>query len=171
MRATNKLFGVGLTLLLLTGVLAGCKSGPSDETLVQNVKAKLSADARLAPQAINVAAASGAVTLSGTVNTDADKASAEQIAKGVEGVKSVTNSLTVKPPVINATPPPVSEDTKLKSDVSAALTKYGITGITVEVSNGEVTLTGDIPRAKLQDAMKAANESHPKKVNNKMNIK
>jgi hypothetical protein len=34
-----------------------------------------------------------------------------------------------------------------------------------------VTLTGEIPRAKLQDAMKAANEAGAKKVNNKLNIK
>ena len=49
--------------------------------------------------------------------------------------------------------------------------KYGVTGITVEVANGEVTLKGDIMRAKLQDAIKAANEAKPKKVNNQMTIK
>jgi hyperosmotically inducible periplasmic protein len=170
-RSRAKLFSISLSILLLAGALAGCNRGPSDETLAQNVKAKLSADARLGTQPINVTAAGGVVTLAGTVNTDADKSSAEQLAKGVEGVKSVTNNLTVKPPMITATPPPVSEDTKLKTDVTAALTKYGITGVTVTVTNGEVTLTGDIPRAKLQDAMKAANEAHPKKVVNKMNIK
>ncbi|MBV9957704.1 MAG: BON domain-containing protein [Acidobacteria bacterium] len=156
---------------MLTIVFAGCNRGPSDETLVQNVKAKLSADPRLGSQAITVTAAEGVVTLAGTVNSAADKASAEQLAKGVEGVKSVTNTLMVKPAMVNATPPPVSADTKLQSDVTAALTKYGITGVTVAVANGEVTLTGDIQRAKLQDAMKAANEAHPKKVVNKMNIK
>ena len=55
--------------------------------------------------------------------------------------------------------------------MTANLAKYGITTVTVDVANGEVTLTGNIPRAKLQDAIKAANESHPKKVNNKMVIK
>jgi osmotically-inducible protein OsmY len=102
------------------------------------------------------------------VNTEADKGKAEQLAKSVEGVKSVTNSLTVKPPPV---PIDISPDTKLKQDISAAFTKYGITGVTAEVVNGEVTLTGDIPRAKLQDVMKAANEAHPKKVNNRLNIK
>ncbi|HZT58022.1 MAG TPA: BON domain-containing protein [Pyrinomonadaceae bacterium] len=170
MRTTNRLFGVGVAVLLLACALAGCSKGPDDDTLAQNVKAKISADPKLGPQAISVTAKDGVVTLSGTVSTDADKSSAESLAKSVDGVKSVTNSLTTKP-VINATPPPVSEDTKLKSDVEAALTKYGITGVTVAVAGGEVTLSGDIPRAKLQDAMKAANESHPKKVVNKMNIK
>lgn len=159
----------GVALMVLACAFAGCNRGPDDATLAANVKAKLAANAALS--SIAVTAKDGVVTLTGTVNSEADKSSAEQIAKGVDGVKSVTNELTVKAPVINATPPPVSEDSKLKSDVSAALTKYGITGVTVAVSNGEVTLTGDIPRAKLQDAMKAAQESHPKKVVNKLNIK
>jgi hypothetical protein len=106
------------------------------------------------------------------VSSEADKAKAEQAAKGVEGVKSVNDSLSVKPPTpINAAPPPVSPDVQLKSTVTANLAKYGVTGITVDVANGEVTLRGDIPRAKLQDAMKAANEAHPKKVLNQMTIK
>ena len=77
-------------------------------------------------------------------------------------------------PAATSTPTPtpnVSEDNELKNKVEANLTKYGVTGVTVEVSGGEVTLKGDIPRAKLQDAMKAANEAGPKKVNNQMNIK
>jgi hyperosmotically inducible periplasmic protein len=67
--------------------------------------------------------------------------------------------------------PSIAPDTALKNTVQANLTKYNVTGITVEVSGGEVTLKGDIPRAKLQDAMKAANEASPRKVNNQMNIK
>ena len=67
--------------------------------------------------------------------------------------------------------PSIAPDTALKNTVEANLTKYNVTGVTVEVSGGEVTLKGDIPRAKLQDAMKAANEASPRKVNNQMNIK
>jgi osmotically-inducible protein OsmY len=37
------------------------------------------------------------VTLSGTVATQAQKTKAGQVAKGVEGVKSVRNNLTVSP--------------------------------------------------------------------------
>jgi hyperosmotically inducible protein len=158
-------------VILLCVAFGACKGGPDDATLAANVKAKLTTDAPLSAATINVAAASGVVTLSGTVATEAEKAKAESIASAVEGVKSVTNSISVKPPVINATPPPVTEDTKLKTDVTAALAKYGITGVTVTVSAGEVTLTGDVPKAKLQDAIKAANESHPKKVLNKLNAK
>jgi hyperosmotically inducible periplasmic protein len=70
-----------------------------------------------------------------------------------------------------AAAPSIAPDTALRNAVQANLTKYNVTGVTVEVSGGEVTLKGDIPRAKLQDAMKAANEASPRRVNNQMNIK
>ena len=84
---------------------------------------------------------------------------------------NVANSNTAV--VMTPTPAPapsISSDTTLKNTVQANLTKYNVTGVTVEVSNGEVTLKGSIPRAKLQDAKKAADEANPRKVNNQLNI-
>jgi osmotically-inducible protein OsmY len=156
-------------LVFIVVSVAACNRGPDDATLTTNVKSKLSADSTVPASAINVSAKDGAVTLSGAVNTEAEKAKAEQVAKGVEGVKSVTNSLTVKPPVQASVP--VGPDEQIKQNVMANLTKYGVTGVTAEVNNGEVTLKGEIQRAKLQDAMKAANEANPKRVNNQMTVK
>ena len=72
-----------------------------------------------------------------------------------------------------ATPTPVSasEDTAIKNRTEAALAKAGVTGVTVEVNDGVVTLKGDVTSAKRQDAMKAANESGAKRVMNQMNEK
>lgn len=156
---------IGISLLFISA-LSACSKGPDDATLTTDVKTKLSADN--AASAINVEAKSGVVTLSGMVDSEASKSKAEQTAKAVLGVQSVVNNLTVKPA---PTPMVFAEDATLKKDVEANLTKYGVKGITVEVATGEVTLKGDIMRAKLQDAMKAANEAKPKKVNNQMNIK
>jgi len=114
-----------------------------------------------------VSTASAVVTLTGETSSAANKARAEELAKSVEGVKSVVNNITVRAPMA----PVVAQDDPLKTQVMANLAKYGITSVTVAVANGEVTLTGNIARAKLQDAMKAANEAHPKKVNNKLTIK
>ena len=72
---------------------------------------------------------------------------------------------------VAATPVSTSEDTAIKNKTEAALTKAGVSGVTVEVKGGEVTLKGDVPKAKWQDAMKAANESGAKKVNNQLNEK
>lgn len=78
-------------------------------------------------------------------------------------------------PVATATATPTlvsaSEDTAIKNKTEAALTKAGLTGVTVEVKEGVVTLKGDVPRAKWQDALKAANESGAKRVMNQLNDK
>ena len=72
-----------------------------------------------------------------------------------------------------ATPTPVSisEDTAIKNKTEAALTKAGVTGVTVEVREGVVTLKGEVPKAKLQDAVKAANEAGAKRVMNQLTSK
>lgn len=166
-RMLRQMVMIGISILFISA-LSACSKGPDDATLTTDVKTKLSADNAAAASGVNVEAKSGVVTLSGMVDSEASKSKAEQAAKGVLGVQSVVNNLTVKPA---PTPMSFAEDATLKKDVEANLTKYGVKGITVEAANGEVTLKGDIMRAKLQDAMKAANEAKPKKVNNQMNIK
>lgn len=165
MKYSRRMLMVGAAVLLAFGMVA---CGVKDEDITAGVRAALAADASLSTATIAVDSQKGVVTLGGTVDSDALKSKAEEIAKGVKGVKSVTNSLTVKPAM---KPIVVAPDTELKNAVTANLAKYGVTGLTVEVANGEVTLKGDIMRAKLQDAIKAANEARPKKVNNQLTIK
>ena len=81
------------------------------------------------------------------------------------------NTTTAATPMATPTPVTASEDTAIKNKTEAALTKAGVSGVTVEVKGGEVTLKGDVPKAKWPDAMKAANESGAKKVNNQLNDK
>jgi osmotically-inducible protein OsmY len=69
------------------------------------------------------------------------------------------------------TPATASQDTALRNTVEANLTRNGVSGVTVSVANGRVTLRGNVARAKLQDAMKAANDANPPGgVDNQMNI-
>jgi osmotically-inducible protein OsmY len=81
------------------------------------------------------------------------------------------NSTAAATPSATPTPATASEDTAIRNKTEAALSKAGVSGVTVEVKGGEVTLKGDVARAKWQDAMKAANESGAKKVNNQLNDK
>jgi osmotically-inducible protein OsmY len=156
---------IGVGCLLLAAYAMACSKGPDDATITSGVKAKIAADSPALANAVTVTTAEGVVTLTGAVDSDAIKAKVEQDAKSVTGVKSVVNSLTVKPPIT------FSDDAPIKNAVMANLAANKITGITVDVVNGEVTLRGTIERAKLQDAMKAANDAKPKKVNNQMTIK
>ena len=43
--------------------------------------------------------------------------------------------------------------------------------VTATVSNGEITLTGEIKRDKLPDLMQSLNSLNPKKINNNLTIK
>jgi|SRR5215472_4175465 osmotically-inducible protein OsmY len=156
---------IGLAGLSLAVLALACSKGPDDATITANVKSKIAADSPALANSVTVVTTEGAVTLHGAVDSDAIKAKVEQDAKGVAGVKSVVNDLTVKPPIT------FSEDATIKTAVMANLTKRNITGVTVEVANGEVTLKGTIERAKLQETMMAANDAKPKKVNNQMTIK
>ena len=85
--------------------------------------------------------------------------------------RATNANITAATPIATPTPVTASEDTAIKNKTEAALSKAGVTGVTVTVSGGEVTLKGDVPKAKWPDAMKAANESGAKKVNNQLNDK
>ena len=57
----------------------------------------------------------------------------------------------------------------IEGTVNEALKKKGITGVTVAVKDGEVTLSGTVDKAKVAEIMMAANEAKPKKVVNNLN--
>lgn len=160
-RALRSVLVMGMVLTL--AVAAGaCKSGPDDAALTQSVKAKIQAAANLAGAKVDVAVKEGVVTLSGTVDNDAAKTAAETIAKGVEGVKSVTNTITVKPPVAAVPPAEAGNDAAIKKAVMDNLTKAAITGVTVDVAGGVVTLKGSVAKGSKIKVMQAANEANPK---------
>jgi hyperosmotically inducible periplasmic protein len=154
-----------MTLAVLA-ILGACT--PSDEKITEAVKVALSTNASLSPVMASVK--EGIVTLSGEVENDELKALAESTLSGVKGVKSVVNNVTVKPKGPTAEELKQMADGALLASVNAAFSKYSVTGITATVVDSVVTLTGDVKRADLQNAMKAAMETAPKKVENKMNI-
>jgi osmotically-inducible protein OsmY len=70
-------------------------NGANDGWLWTKTRALLATADDLRDSTINVDVENEVVTLSGTVATPAQKMKAAQVAKGVEGVKSVKNNLTV----------------------------------------------------------------------------
>lgn len=67
-----------------------------DGTITTKVKAKLFEDDSLSGFAISVDTFEGEVTLTGSVDADAQKERATQLAKSVNGVKGVNNLLKIK---------------------------------------------------------------------------
>lgn len=154
------------TVLMLTAALFMSACGKSDADLTKAATDKLAADKVVG---VAVAVKDGVATLTGEVADVTVKSKAEASVKAVDGIKSVvTTGVTMKPV---PTPAPPSPDKMIQGTVEQSITKLGITGITVAVVDGEVTLTGDVTKANLAKVMQAANEAKPKKVNNKLTVK
>lgn len=69
------------------------KTGISDSWLTAKTKIALYADDRVKGRQINVDTSNAVVTLRGTVDSDEAKSAAGEVAKGIEGMKSVKNDL------------------------------------------------------------------------------
>src|SRR5215213_4592621 len=72
-------------------------SGANDSWLWVKTRASLLGTSDLRESTINVDVVNDVVTLKGTVENAAQKTKAEQVAKGIDGVKSVKNELKVAP--------------------------------------------------------------------------
>jgi len=76
---------------------SGIKGTAHDATLTTKVKSALAADVGLKTlTGISVDSEGSTVTLKGSVDTDANKRRAEQVARGVDGVSTVKNELTIE---------------------------------------------------------------------------
>jgi hyperosmotically inducible periplasmic protein len=88
-------------VLLMTGC-GSTESGRStgqviDDTAIHaKVKTALLNDPVVSGTAINVDVDRGVVTLDGAVNGDVEKRKAEEIVRGVNGVRSVQNNIVVR---------------------------------------------------------------------------
>lgn len=71
--------------------------GANDSWLWFKTRAALLTTSDLRESTINVDAVNDVITLRGTVETAAQKTKAEQVAKGIDGVKQVKNELKVAP--------------------------------------------------------------------------
>lgn len=99
-----KIFTAFLSIILLT-IFLGCASTPKkegtgeyfdDTVITTKVKAAILQDPSLKSAEINVETFKGVVQLSGFVNSPADINKAVEVARRVEGVKSVKNDMRAK---------------------------------------------------------------------------
>ena len=141
----------------------GCKHKPKDEDI------KASVETAIANPSIMVDVKEADVTLSGTVQDEATKNAAETAAKGVKDVKTVNNAITVTAALPPPAPVEISGDSTLTNGVNMLLKNYK--GVDASVSDGVVTLTGNVKRDELPRLMQAIMALRPKKVDNKLTVK
>src|SRR5215468_3907886 len=93
-----------LLLISVAGTVA-CSKVPNDSQINSQLQDKFNTDSGLQGKQLSVQASNGTVTLSGSVDNDAQREAAARYAAGIPGVKQVVNNLQVgQPPQAAATP-------------------------------------------------------------------
>ena len=117
----------------------------------------------------------GVVTLGGSVNQDADKARAEQIAKSQAAGQVVADQIAVLPPNNASEAKSVNSDldSGIQSNLDASLKQANLNGVHHSTKNGVVTLTGNLStNAHRADAERiAAAVPNVKQVVNEIDVK
>jgi hypothetical protein len=93
-------FSLQLTALLLLAVLTaalGCSKAPNDAQITSGIQSRMNGDSGLAGKQINVQTSNGTVTLSGTVDNDAQRDAAARYASSEPGAKQIINNLQTTP--------------------------------------------------------------------------
>ena len=103
MKNVTRSLGLAACLVVATPLMTSCatpqrSAGQSvdDATITAKVKSQLLADPQVAGLNVNVTTFQGQVQLSGYVESPDQRSKAEQLAKSITGVKSVSNDLIVK---------------------------------------------------------------------------
>jgi hypothetical protein len=109
----NSRFLLSFTLAIAVGLGLACLRKPDDAKISSDIQGKFSQDSGLSTKQLSVQSANGVVTLSGTVDNDAQRDAASRQAASVPGVKEVVNNLQVGtgsavPPTATAETAPVA---------------------------------------------------------------
>lgn len=153
-----------LTAIALSAMLfylPACKGKVKDADIKTSVEAALAASPEYSGLAVDVK--DGAVTLTGQVSEPSLKTALDSKVSAVKGVKSVVNNTTVAapPPPAPATPV-ITADDPLTKGVTDALKDHP--GIKATVSDGVITVTGEIKAADWRKVKIALDGLRPKRV-------
>ncbi len=131
------------------------KTPINDSWITAKTKIALFADSRVKGSDINIETTQGALMIRGKVDSDAAKQTAEGIAKGIDGVKSVKNDLQVVAPSKREAVD--DKDDAITARVNEQIAKDSHlkkSGIHAQTNAGVVSLTGEV-----QDLMTSAQAS------------
>jgi hyperosmotically inducible protein len=120
------------------------KEAVSDSWVTSKTKIALFADDRVKGKDVRIETVNGEVFLRGKVDSDAAKTAAAEVAKGIEGVKSVKNDLQVVPP--SARKAVQANDKEITKTVETSFGKDAqLKKIDVRTDAGVVVLSGEVP--------------------------
>jgi hyperosmotically inducible periplasmic protein len=154
----NRYAVIGLTVAMMLAC------AQTDAGITTAVKTRLAADDTVKAYQIDVDTRDKVVTLSGSVNTAAEKTQAAAVARGTDGVVNVVDNITLKVPAEMARPVDTAiGDAALTAAVKTKLLadpKVSGLKIDVDTKNGMVTLTGTVrSQAEKDEALRLARET------------
>ena len=116
----------------------------TDSWVTSKTKIALFADERVKGTQVSVDTKNGVVHLRGKVDSNEAKSAAAEVAKGIEGAKSVKNDLQVVSPAarkaVDANDKDIAKAVESRMSGDAQLKK-----VDVRTDGGVVTLTGEVP--------------------------
>jgi osmotically-inducible protein OsmY len=112
----------------------------TDIELAQIIESELLNDHSLSAATIQIGIQDGAVTLVGIVHSFRHKLLADNLVRGIDGVRSVNNQLTVEPDV-NIPDEHVEQEVRVSLEANADINKAAIS---VDCRGGKVTLRGNV---------------------------
>lgn len=142
-----------------------CKPTVKDEEIVNKIESSRAGMSGLSN--VNVTVKNGNVTLTGSVTSEQAKTAAENNVKTIEGVKSVTNNISVVAP--QPDPVPINADDVITKGVNDAIKDFK--NVKADIQDGVITLTGEIKRDELPRLMQMLNELRPRNIVNNLTIK
>ena len=110
-----------LPLVLGLALAVACTKAPNDAQVSSDIQSKLGADSGLQNKQLTVQSDKGTVTLSGTVDNDAQREAAAKYAASVPGVKQVINNLQVATMAAMSSPQPDAGQAAMPNDSPSSL--------------------------------------------------
>jgi len=124
------------------------KTSTSDQVLGDAVRSELEWDPKVDQTHIGVAAAEGAVTLTGYVRSYAQEHAAVRAAERIYGVRAVADELEVRlPQPLRRNDTEIAEEISRRGEWNTLIPK----AVSAEVKNGAVTLRGEVEWAFQRD--------------------
>ena len=151
MRTAN-LLRLSLPMLLITALLIACAA--PDSVVTAEVRARLAADTTVNSSELEVATDKKVVTLTGNLNTQAEKERALEIARSTSGVENVVDMISVRTGSMSGNAPEpdrtlgehIDDATITAAVKSRLLEDPQVKGLKIDVDTreGVVFLTGSV---------------------------